>query len=141
MQVDEEMESFKHLFKCTYEIEVKSFPQIIVDEKYLGPYSELVKQLRYDFDYEKLHEITKTITENLNRVIDVNFYPTEKTRRSNMQGCPHHRDGYPTGGWLSLGSLLALVSNMLCTRFGDVGGSPVPIVAVAGGVDRAPRSH
>ena len=80
----EEMNSFKHLFKCTYEVEVKTFPQIIVDKKYLGPYTELVKVLRAEFDYEKLHEITKIITDNLNRVIDVNFYPTEKTRRSNM---------------------------------------------------------
>ena len=79
-----EMDSFKHLFKCTYEVEVKTFPQIIVDKKYLGPYTELVKVLRAEFDYEKLHEITKIITDNLNRVIDVNFYPTEKTRRSNM---------------------------------------------------------
>jgi len=79
-----EMDSFKHLFKCTYEVEVKTFPQIIVDEKYLGPYTELVKVLRAEFDYDKLHEITKIITDNLNKVIDVNFYPTEKTRRSNM---------------------------------------------------------
>ena len=36
------------------------------------------------FDYEKLHEVNKVITYNLNKVIDVNFYPTEKTRISNM---------------------------------------------------------
>ena len=36
------------------------------------------------FDYEKLHEVTKVVTNNLNKVIDVNFYPTEKTRRSNL---------------------------------------------------------
>ena len=35
------------------------------------------------FDYEKLHEVTKIVTENLDKVIDVNFYPTPKTRRSN----------------------------------------------------------
>jgi len=35
------------------------------------------------FDYEKLHEVTKIVTENLNKVIDINFYPTSKTRRSN----------------------------------------------------------
>jgi ribonucleotide reductase alpha subunit len=29
------------------------------------------------FDYEKLHEVTKTVTKNLNRVIDRNFYPVE----------------------------------------------------------------
>jgi len=36
------------------------------------------------FDYEKLHFVTKVITNNLNRVIDINFYPTEKTKRSNL---------------------------------------------------------
>jgi ribonucleotide reductase alpha subunit len=36
------------------------------------------------FDYNKLHEVTKVVTNNLNKVIDVNFYPTEKTRRSNV---------------------------------------------------------
>jgi ribonucleoside-diphosphate reductase alpha chain len=36
------------------------------------------------FDYEKLHEITKVITNNLNNVIDINYYPTIKTRLSNL---------------------------------------------------------
>ena len=35
------------------------------------------------FNYDKLHEVTKVITSNLNKIIDVNFYPTEKTKRSN----------------------------------------------------------
>ena len=43
-----------------------------------------VNQLTKKFDYDKLHEVTKVITSNLNRVIDINFYPTEKTRRSNL---------------------------------------------------------
>jgi len=40
------------------------------------------------FDYDKLHEITKVVTNNLNQVIDINFYPTEKTKRSNMRHRP-----------------------------------------------------
>ena len=36
------------------------------------------------FNYDKLHEVTKVVTSNLNRVIDINFYPTEKTKRSNL---------------------------------------------------------
>lgn len=36
------------------------------------------------FDYEKLHAVVKVVAYNLNRVIDVNFYPTEKTRVSNL---------------------------------------------------------
>ena len=40
------------------------------------------------FDYETLHKITKIVTYNLNRVIDINYYPTEKTRVSNMKHRP-----------------------------------------------------
>jgi len=37
-----------------------------------------------EFDYEHLHRVVKVITSNLDKVIDINFYPTEKTRRSNL---------------------------------------------------------
>lgn len=40
------------------------------------------------FDHERLHDIVKCVTFNLNRVIDVNFYPVEKARRSNMRHRP-----------------------------------------------------
>jgi ribonucleoside-diphosphate reductase alpha chain len=40
------------------------------------------------FDLDHLHHITKMLTRNLNKVIDINFYPTEKTRRSNMRHRP-----------------------------------------------------
>jgi ribonucleotide reductase alpha subunit len=40
------------------------------------------------FDYDKLHAVTKVVTANLNRVIDVNFYPTPATRRSNLRHRP-----------------------------------------------------
>ena len=39
-------------------------------------------------DYDKLHEVVKVVTYNLNQVIDVNYYPTEKTRLSNMRHRP-----------------------------------------------------
>ena len=42
----------------------------------------------YSFDYEKLHAVAKTVTYNLNKVIDINYYPTEKTRKSNMRHRP-----------------------------------------------------
>jgi ribonucleoside-diphosphate reductase alpha chain len=40
------------------------------------------------YDFEKLHQISRMATYNLNRVIDINYYPTEKTRRSNMRHRP-----------------------------------------------------
>jgi ribonucleoside-diphosphate reductase alpha subunit len=39
-------------------------------------------------DYAKLHAVTKVVTYNLNKIIDINYYPTEKTRRSNMRHRP-----------------------------------------------------
>jgi ribonucleotide reductase alpha subunit len=47
-----------------------------------------VNHLTKEFDYDKLLEVTKVITYNLNRVIDINFYPTEKTKRSNLRHRP-----------------------------------------------------
>jgi ribonucleoside-diphosphate reductase alpha chain len=40
------------------------------------------------FDHEKLYEITKVATKNLNKVIDVNYYPVEEARRSNFRHRP-----------------------------------------------------
>ena len=40
------------------------------------------------FNFEKLHEIAKIVTNNLNRIIDVNYYPTPKTERSNKRHRP-----------------------------------------------------
>jgi len=40
------------------------------------------------FNYEKLHEISKIVTYNLNRIIDVNYYPTPKTELSNKRHRP-----------------------------------------------------
>jgi ribonucleoside-diphosphate reductase alpha chain len=40
------------------------------------------------FNFLKLHEITKVITKNLNKVIDKNFYPIEKARISNLKHRP-----------------------------------------------------
>jgi ribonucleoside-diphosphate reductase alpha subunit len=49
---------------------------------------KFVDQEKKTFDYEKLHEVTKTVTKNLNRVIDRNFYPVETARKSNMRHRP-----------------------------------------------------
>lgn len=40
------------------------------------------------FDHEKLFEITKVITKNLNKVIDRNYYPVPEARNSNMRHRP-----------------------------------------------------
>jgi ribonucleoside-diphosphate reductase alpha subunit len=40
------------------------------------------------FDHAKLYEITKVATRNLNKVIDINYYPVEEARKSNMRHRP-----------------------------------------------------
>jgi ribonucleoside-diphosphate reductase subunit M1 len=40
------------------------------------------------FDYKKLHEVTKVAAKNLNKIIDVNYYPVKEARNSNMRHRP-----------------------------------------------------
>jgi len=40
------------------------------------------------FDHQKLYEITKVVTRNLNKVIDVNYYPVPEARKSNFRHRP-----------------------------------------------------
>lgn len=40
------------------------------------------------YNFEKLHDVVKVVTKNLNKVIDVNFYPTQKAERSNKRHRP-----------------------------------------------------
>ncbi|MCE2777067.1 MAG: ribonucleoside-diphosphate reductase subunit alpha [Algoriphagus sp.] len=40
------------------------------------------------FDHQKLYEITKVATRNLNKVIDINYYPVEEARKSNFRHRP-----------------------------------------------------
>jgi len=40
------------------------------------------------FDFEKLRKIARIVTRNLNKIIDVNYYPIEEARNSNMRHRP-----------------------------------------------------
>ncbi|MCC5931816.1 MAG: ribonucleoside-diphosphate reductase subunit alpha [Cyclobacteriaceae bacterium] len=40
------------------------------------------------FDHNRLFEISKIVTRNLNKVIDINYYPVEEARNSNMRHRP-----------------------------------------------------
>jgi ribonucleotide reductase alpha subunit len=40
------------------------------------------------FNFEHLHKVTRIVTRNLNKVIDINFYPTPKTVLSNKRHRP-----------------------------------------------------
>ncbi|PVU98956.1 hypothetical protein BB559_001126 [Furculomyces boomerangus] len=40
------------------------------------------------FDFKRLHDITKTVTKNLDKIIDVNYYPIKEAENSNMRNRP-----------------------------------------------------
>jgi ribonucleoside-diphosphate reductase subunit M1 len=66
-----------------------TFPRIFKNmNEYIGGYEEFEKYLSPTYDYDKLKEITKVIVKNLNNVIDYNYYPTDKTERSNRRHRP-----------------------------------------------------
>nr|MBI1228972.1 ribonucleoside-diphosphate reductase subunit alpha [Cytophagales bacterium] len=55
-----------------------ALPKFIVEDK---------KGKKY-FDHKRLYEVTKVATRNLNKVIDVNYYPVEEARKSNFRHRP-----------------------------------------------------
>jgi ribonucleoside-diphosphate reductase alpha chain len=50
-----------------------SLPRFVIDGK---------------FDHQKLFDITYVVTKNLNKIIDVNYYPVPEAKRSNMRHRP-----------------------------------------------------
>ena len=63
---------------------VSTVPQLFDKGNLVGGYNSVLDILRSTFDYDKLHEVVKVMTSNLNKIIDVNYYPTIKTKRSNL---------------------------------------------------------
>ena len=41
-----------------------------------------------EFNFQKLHDVTKVVANNLNKIIDVNYYPVPEARKSNMRHRP-----------------------------------------------------
>ena len=67
---------------------INSVPQIFINDKRIGGYSDMRKMFKPVFNYEMLHKIARIVTNNLNKVIDINFYPTKKTDTSNKKHRP-----------------------------------------------------
>jgi ribonucleoside-diphosphate reductase subunit M1 len=47
-----------------------------------------VDVMRGEYDFKKLHEVTRHVIRNLNKIIDVNHYPVPEARNSNMRHRP-----------------------------------------------------
>ena len=53
-----------------------------------GSVSDRFSEDGKSYDFQKLHEITRVITRNLNKVIDINYYPVPEAENSNMRHRP-----------------------------------------------------
>jgi len=63
-------------------------PQIFIGDKHIGGYTDLVKYLKAKINFDRLEEICEILVRNLNKVIDINFYPVVETSRSNFRSRP-----------------------------------------------------
>ena len=68
---------------CTEIIEYSDKNQTAVCNLASIGLNKFVNVAEKTFDYAKLHEVVKIVTTNLNKIIDINFYPTNKTYASN----------------------------------------------------------
>lgn len=64
------------------------FPQVTVNGERIGGSDALWQILKPTINWDRLGLMTESLTENLNKIIDKNFYPTEETRNSNMRHRP-----------------------------------------------------
>ncbi|CAE8671118.1 unnamed protein product [Polarella glacialis] len=72
---------------CTEIIEYTSADEVAVCNLASVALSTFAKEGQ-EFDFASLYRVTKVATNNLNKVIDRNYYPVEPARRSNMRHRP-----------------------------------------------------
>jgi ribonucleoside-diphosphate reductase alpha subunit len=63
-------------------------PRVYTESEYLGGYDEAHAILKPKVNFKKLQEVAGILVENLNNIIDKNFYPTKKTKLSNSRHRP-----------------------------------------------------
>ncbi len=73
---------------CTEIIEYTSPDEVAVCNLASISLSKFVDEDKKTFDFQKLHDITKVITRNLNRIIDINYYPIPEAKKSNFRHRP-----------------------------------------------------
>lgn len=72
---------------CTEIVEYTSKDEVAVCNLASIALNMFVKP-NHTYDFQKLRDITKTVTRNLNKVIDINFYPIPEAERSNKRHRP-----------------------------------------------------
>ncbi len=73
---------------CTEIIEYTAPDEVAVCNLASISLSKFVAEDKKTFDFKKLHDITKVITRNLNKIIDINYYPIPEAQNSNFRHRP-----------------------------------------------------
>lgn len=73
---------------CTEIIEYTAPDEVAVCNLASISLSKFVDEDKKSFDFKKLHDVTKVITRNLNKIIDINYYPVEEAKNSNFRHRP-----------------------------------------------------
>lgn len=73
---------------CTEILEYTSIDEVAVCNLASISLAKFADYETKQFDFEKLHKVTKRVTKNLNKVIDRNYYPIIETQNSNLRHRP-----------------------------------------------------
>jgi len=65
-----------------------TYPQIFMGDTYIGGWTELYRFTRASFDYDNLYNVAYSATLNLNKIIDINYYPVIEAKKSNLSHRP-----------------------------------------------------
>ena len=73
---------------CTEIVEYTAPDEVAVCNLASLNLSAFVDEVNRSYDFKRLYEVTKVVTKNLNKVIDVNFYPVIEAKNSNFRHRP-----------------------------------------------------
>lgn len=73
---------------CTEIVEYTSPDEVAVCNLASVNLGAFVDESNRTYDFTRLYQVTKVVAKNLNKVIDINFYPVVEARNSNMRNRP-----------------------------------------------------
>lgn len=73
---------------CTEIVEYTSPDEVAVCNLASISLAKFVDAESQTYNFDKLYEVTRVITKNLNKVIDINYYPVKEAENSNMRHRP-----------------------------------------------------
>lgn len=73
---------------CTEIVEYSSPDEVAVCNLASIAVNMFVDPVKKVYDFQKLKEVTKVVAKNLDKIIDVNYYPIPEAEKSNMRHRP-----------------------------------------------------